>query len=420
MNKLPLLLLALPLLAAPQAIGVNPADSTCNPTSINNLTGATPTSTINWMTVSPASGNPVNFFGTQSGTLQNPGDSTRNDFVTMIGWNANGGGGPANTAYPGLFDSWEDYWCPGVGQDCYMERHVEFWNPTSAMQYRPITIQMDINTPGIINSGLMFSNLNFTATDGTQRLQFILPEPSGVGNAVMNMIDNFVIQWNTNNVNGLQMRNAGNTAFISLIFADSNNLVQIGSQNAAGINLDAPLQGTTLANDAGLSWKDSGGTAREVLYMDNANDVYLTNNATGGQTILLPATGKQMRFENHAQTAYIMDLFESTQDTTFGGNNDENYKVDIEKSGSTGTFKVKDQTATTGFTRVLFDLGAKDTNSTVLFTLNGEMKFGGLNTTGSGSAALGANSPAITNSAPYTWIAVQTSDGSTAYIPAWK
>ena len=54
-----------------------------------------------------------------------------------------------------------------------------------------------------------------------------------------------------------------------------------------------------------------------------------------------------------------MDLFESTQDTTFGNNNDENYKVDIEKSGTTGTFKVKVQTPTTGFTPVLFDLGAR-------------------------------------------------------------
>jgi hypothetical protein len=40
--------------------------------------------------------------------------------------------------------------------------------------------------------------------------------------------------------------------------------------------------------------------------------------------------------------------------------------------------------------------------------------------TGAGSAALGANSPAVTNTAPYTWIRVTTADGSTAFIPAWK
>lgn len=51
---------------------------------------------------------------------------------------------------------------------------------------------------------------------------------------------------------------------------------------------------------------------------------------------------------------------------------------------------------------------------------DGSPKFSGANTTGAGSAALGANSPATTNTAPYTWIKVKTADGSTAYIPAWK
>ncbi len=41
-------------------------------------------------------------------------------------------------------------------------------------------------------------------------------------------------------------------------------------------------------------------------------------------------------------------------------------------------------------------------------------------TTGSGSAALGNNSPATTTSAPYTWLKFKSSDGSTVYIPAWK
>ncbi len=44
----------------------------------------------------------------------------------------------------------------------------------------------------------------------------------------------------------------------------------------------------------------------------------------------------------------------------------------------------------------------------------------GNETTGSGTALLGSNSPAVTNTAPYTWIKAQSSDGSTVYIPAWK
>lgn len=44
----------------------------------------------------------------------------------------------------------------------------------------------------------------------------------------------------------------------------------------------------------------------------------------------------------------------------------------------------------------------------------------GNESTGAGSAILGANSPAATLTAPYTWVKIVTSDGSTAYIPAWK
>jgi len=33
---------------------------------------------------------------------------------------------------------------------------------------------------------------------------------------------------------------------------------------------------------------------------------------------------------------------------------------------------------------------------------------------------LGTNSPAVTNTAPYTWITAQSSDGSTVFLPAWK
>jgi hypothetical protein len=50
----------------------------------------------------------------------------------------------------------------------------------------------------------------------------------------------------------------------------------------------------------------------------------------------------------------------------------------------------------------------------------GRPKFAGANSTGAGSALLGANSPAATLTAPYTWATVTTSDGSTGYLPIWK
>ena len=58
--------------------------------------------------------------------------------------------------------------------------------------------------------------------------------------------------------------------------------------------------------------------------------------------------------------------------------------------------------------------------STYATNLIGKLKFSITNSTGAGSALLGANSPAITLTAPYTWITVITSDGSTGYMPIWK
>lgn len=62
-----------------------------------------------------------------------------------------------------------------------------------------------------------------------------------------------------------------------------------------------------------------------------------------------------------------------------------------------------------------------------IYTNAGKVRFGDIivtaaaqEATGSGSAALGSNCPAVTASAPYKWIKFETSDGSTVYVPAWK
>lgn len=52
----------------------------------------------------------------------------------------------------------------------------------------------------------------------------------------------------------------------------------------------------------------------------------------------------------------------------------------------------------------------------------GQLKYGNAanQTSGGGSAALGANSPAVTPSAPNTWWKVTLADGSQGFIPVWK
>jgi len=58
--------------------------------------------------------------------------------------------------------------------------------------------------------------------------------------------------------------------------------------------------------------------------------------------------------------------------------------------------------------------------STYATNLVGKLKFSITNSTGANSALLGANSPATILTAPYTWITVTTSDGTTGFMPIWK
>lgn len=76
-----------------------------------------------------------------------------------------------------------------------------------------------------------------------------------------------------------------------------------------------------------------------------------------------------------------------------------------------------------GFTAQTSDLVQISNGTATVLTINngGQMVTAARNeATGAGSALLGTNSPAVTNTAPYTWIKMKTSDGSTVYIPAWK
>src|SRR5574337_158040 len=53
------------------------------------------------------------------------------------------------------------------------------------------------------------------------------------------------------------------------------------------------------------------------------------------------------------------------------------------------------------------------TTDKLKFNTDGSLRYYGPNASGSGSAALGSNSPATVNTAPFVWITSQASDGST-------
>jgi len=94
--------------------------------------------------------------------------------------------------------------------------------------------------------------------------------------------------------------------------------------------------------------------------------------------------------------------------------------IGTSNTSPTGTLHVKNATPTTGTTVATIAKGDADTADSTILSIDALMKFGGTNTTGGGTALLGTNSPAVTNTAPYTWLKAISADGSTVYIPAWK
>lgn len=202
----------------------------------------------------------------------------------------------------------------------------------------------------------------------------------------------------------------------STLNQDASNLFWDSTNHRLGIGTTSPsvpLQVNMTAD---------GNQFSLITAADGGNGVFMGLNTTSKFAYLRLNTPSTYgySFEGPSGSTTFLRMAGTTRNVLVGGATDGNYRLDVQSSGSTGTLRVYDQTATTGFTRVLFDLGAADTSSTEIFRINGVMRFGGSSSTGAGSAALGANSPAVTLTAPYTWAKVITSDGSTGYIPIWK
>lgn len=83
-------------------------------------------------------------------------------------------------------------------------------------------------------------------------------------------------------------------------------------------------------------------------------------------------------------------------------------------------------TVTTNYGILVSDQTAGAANYAI-HTGAGKVRFGDIivtaaaqEATGTGTAYLGGNCPAVTPDAPYKWLKFETSDGSTVYVPAWK
>jgi len=97
-------------------------------------------------------------------------------------------------------------------------------------------------------------------------------------------------------------------------------------------------------------------------------------------------------------------------------------------TGSNNTFLGTNTTVSTSALTGVVAIGMDSSSTAALAHNNNDFVLGTSNhiiqmlnnTTGAGSAALGANCPAITATAPYTWVRLRSGDGSVVYMPVWK
>lgn len=180
----------------------------------------------------------------------------------------------------------------------------------------------------------------------------------------------------------------------TLSFQGSGTVVNRDSTDTlTNKTLVAPALGAATGTSLAITNSQNGNT---TVSISNVNTgvlataaVLLTNNLganagffglAGGNYTGIAILQNRVFFDANANTAGIVLNTESTLPVIVAVNNTERFRIDTD----------------------------------------GIPKFSGTNTTGAGSAALGANSPAVTNTAPYTWFKVRTSDGSDGFVPVWK
>lgn len=196
----------------------------------------------------------------------------------------------------------------------------------------------------------------------------------------------------------------------------TNNRLGIGTATPA-----TPLQvagGKILLDNAqGIQIKDSAGTARTILQVDSGDNVYLDSAATGGDTFFRASGVDKVTIKGTSGNVGIGTTAPGVKLDVLGSA--RVYSSTADAAILIGSDQVDANSGKISYNRGTANLDITP-RSTYATNLIGKLKFSITNSTGAGSALLGANSPATILTAPYTWITVTTSDGTTGFMPIWK
>jgi hypothetical protein len=269
---------------------------------------------------------------------------------------------------------------------------------------------------------------------------------TATGNTVFLGGSNQYIQNASGNVNIASLSSTGSLAFYGATFSvapSGANDAQVDLQGGTSrkrVQLRSAASGMKLVNlDATGNFAFGDNSGNNWLVTDSSKSVFSVGNSG---TINLANGGPTITF-NTADT--VVGIYSGTSGTyagievwgnTLASGDYGSIRFGHNDSGTNkNTARILARRAAAGanYGDLLFQTFSAGSGTTVLtlaadqsaafassVVVGGSLRFNGTNSTGAGSAALGSNSPAVTNTAPYTWITAISSDGSTVYIPCWK
>lgn len=193
---------------------------------------------------------------------QTTGDAAKNaagewDWIYQIGWNT----GALVATKPAFYLSWESDWTDGAGE-LQGEFYLQYVGPSGARNRRPLGIYMNhattytrLDLNGKISIGDGAQNQVWYFGDGMD----ITSGGSGTlfsnGWGILNL---------TNNTTFIQQMNAANDDQLDLIFADANDVVQVGDA-AATVNARGKLGVNTYLDAAPVTHLEVGGSQSGVV-----------------------------------------------------------------------------------------------------------------------------------------------------------
>ena len=221
--------------------------------------------------------------------------------------------------------------------------------------------------------------------------------------------DTAIATWRTNAATTLQGNNAYITAagFVGIGTAAPNRLLHLsGSSGAVGVQ----IVNTSIEANGFLIYHGGAGVNSLQIYEETAAKGWMQIQGTSGfigigGDALSPVVNLHIDRNSDAYVKF------SVSGTTGSGVGD-GFNVGVTSAGVAQLIQYENQPLN------IF------TNNTLALTVSaaGVLTFqvSGNESTGAGSAALGANCPAVTASAPYKWLKVILSDASVGFVPVWK